>query len=218
VTGSAPTSGRTLDYAAPVYDALQPLMTLGAEQRFNRQVVEELSPAPGSRILDIGCGTGVLTALIGTRLDAGGGGKAVGIDAAARMIAVANRRRSSPTTQFDVAAAERLPYEDKTFDAVCSSFFFHHVDYELKRAALAEAMRVMRPGGRMVVIDIDTPTSFYGRFCMRLAEWMFRQPAIGENRRGLLRRAFEESGYSEWRAEGHWQGYITLFTMRKKAE
>ena len=52
-------------------------------------------------------------------------------------------------------------------------------------------------------------------FCMRLAEGMFRQPAIGENRTGLLRRAFDEAGYSGWTCAGHWQGYITLFTMRK---
>lgn len=215
MTDSAPTRGRTLDHAASVYDALQPLMTLGAEKRFNRRVIEELAPAPGHRVLDIGCGTGVLTALIGERLDAAEGGQAVGVDAAAKMIAVAGRRRSSPTTQFDVAAAERLPYGDGVFDHACSSFFFHHIDYELKRAALAEATRVLRPGGRIVIIDIDIPTSLYGRFCMLLAEWMSRQPAIGENRRGLLRNAFEEAGYADWQSRGHWQGYITLFTMRK---
>lgn len=205
------TRGRTLDHAAEVYDFGQQFVTLGQETRLNRHVIEALAPTPGDRILDVGCGTGALTALIGEKLDANSGGQAVGIDAAPRMIEVAQRKRGGPAVRFQTAIAEDLPFESDSFDRACSSFFFHHVDYELKVKALQEMRRVLRPGGRLVVLDIDVPTTWYGHVFIRSGEWLFRQPEIAENRRGLLRRAFDAASLAGWRQVGHWQGYITLF-------
>jgi len=166
------------------------------------------------RILDVGCGTGVLTGLIGKELDRCSGGEIVGIDAAPKMIKVAERKRSSPTTRFVTAAAERLPFPDATFDKACSAFFFHHVDFELKVEALLEIRRVMRDGCEVILLDADTPTNWFGLLSMRLGEWLFRQPEIGENRKGRLREAFTSAGLHGWKAIAHWQGYITLFSMR----
>lgn len=211
------TRGRTLDHAAALYDFVQPIVTLGREYAYNRRIVEELAVQPGDRVLDLGCGTGTLTRQIGERLDAAAGGLAIGIDAAPKMIAVANNKRSSPTTQFETVAAERLPYPPESFDKACSSFFFHHVDYELKVGALTEARRVLRPGGIILLLDIDIPTNWYGRLCMYLSEWALRQPEIGENRTGELRKAFSEAGFTTWIALDHWQGYVTLFRLGSRA-
>ncbi|MGD9250189.1 MAG: class I SAM-dependent methyltransferase, partial [Desulfobacterales bacterium] len=134
---SAITRGRTLDHAAPVYDFCEPLLMLGRQGAYNREIVALLELQGRHRVLDLGCGTGELTRMIADRLDSARGGLSLGIDAAARMIAVARKKRGHDACRFEVAAAENLPYEDASFDAVVSSLFFHHVDLELKQRALA---------------------------------------------------------------------------------
>ena len=119
---------------------------MGRQAAYNRQIIALLSLQKQHRVLDLGCGTGALTRAIGDRLDAAAGGMALGIDAAAAMIRVATKKRASTTCRFEVAAAESLPYDAASFDAVVSSLFFHHVDRDLKERALREAFRVLRPG------------------------------------------------------------------------
>ena len=73
---SVPTRGRTLDHAARVYDALEPILLLGKQAAYDRHLLTLLAPRAADRILDLGCGTGVLTRLIGDRLDPAAGGRA----------------------------------------------------------------------------------------------------------------------------------------------
>ena len=91
---SVPTRGRTLDYGAPVYDMLEPLLMLGKLSSNNRRIIDLLSLHKQHRVLDLGCGTGTLTRAIGDQLDAAAGGMAVGIDAAAAMIRIATKKRA----------------------------------------------------------------------------------------------------------------------------
>lgn len=209
------TRGRTLDYAAGIYDFLQPFVLLGRERIYNRRIKDTLEISPQQHLLDIGCGTGVLTALLGQSLDPAQGGHIVGIDAAPAMIKVARKKRSSATVSFEPAAAEKLPFPDISFDKVCSALFFHHVDYELKVQAVREISRVLRPGGTLVVMDMDIPSTAWGIFLSRGAEVFFRQPEIGENRRGLLRQAFIDGGLGPAQILEQWQGYLTLFRFIK---
>jgi len=121
---SAPTRGRTLDHAAVVYDTLEPILLLGKQAEYDRHLLSLLKLTDSDRVLDLGCGTGVLTRMIGDRLAAATGGESVGIDAAAKMIAVARKKRASDNCRFEVMAAESLAFEQHSFDAVVSSFFF----------------------------------------------------------------------------------------------
>ncbi len=88
---SVPTRGRTLDHAAFVYDTLEPLLLLGKHAEYDRHIVSMLNLKDTDKVLDLGCGTGVLTRMIADRLNADAGGKSVGIDAAANMIKVARK-------------------------------------------------------------------------------------------------------------------------------
>ncbi|MBT3175748.1 MAG: class I SAM-dependent methyltransferase [Desulfobacula sp.] len=83
---SIPTRGRTLDYAAGVYDILEPWVMFGKQSKINRQVVEFLDIKAWNKILDIGCGTGVVTKLISEQVSSKEDGIAIGIDAAGKMI------------------------------------------------------------------------------------------------------------------------------------
>ena len=214
------TAGITLDHAAPLYDWLAPLMTLGSEHRLHKQVVARLALDRPADVLDIGCGTGTLTRQIYDALPADAPRRVCGVDAAEAMIAVANKKAGArPGLEFAAALAEELPYPAASFDRVLSTFFFHHLNYGLKVKSLAEIWRVLRPGGQAAILDVDVPYSLFGKVCAWSGFWLFHQAEIAENIRGKLREALDAS---PWR--GHWQiasrhsGYLSLFTMVKPQE
>lgn len=205
------TRGRTLDHAAAVYDVLAPVMTLGQEGRYRKIAIRLLGLQGNERVLDVGCGTGVLTRQIAHRL---GGANAcvVGVDAAPKMIQVARRRAEGlPRVRFEVGVAEALAFEDASFDCALSTFFFHHIDAELKRRALAELLRVLKPGGCLIIVDVDVPSNWFGKLCAWSGYWLFKQEEIRENIRGELRRALADVPFREVSRVAHYSGYVTVF-------
>jgi ubiquinone/menaquinone biosynthesis C-methylase UbiE len=213
---SVPTRGRTLDHAAAVYDFLEPFFLLGKQAEYDQQIVKLLDPAPASKVLDLGCGTGVLCQMIAALLDADADGFCVGIDAAGKMIRVARKKRSGPTCRFEAMAAEKLAFEDQLFDAVVSSLFFHHVPLDLKRQALSEAYRVLKPGGKLVIADMHTPTTMMGSIVSHVSRWFFLQPQIGENIRGVLPGLIEAAGFEFPQITARYFGYIAIFYTIKR--
>lgn len=212
---TAKTRGRTLDHAASVYDLLAPIMSLGKEKVYFNAVINEMKVSSSDKIIDIGCGTGKLQRMLTKMLKASDGGYALGIDAASKMIEKAHQKNGNDIARFEVAAAEKLPYEDLSFDKACSLLFFHHIDYELKVKAVSEIKRVLKPDGIFVVIDVDKPSNWWGEICIRCGELLFRQPEIGENRKGLLPQAFVDGGFSNAKKIAHWQGHVSMYKMKK---
>ena len=214
------TAGITLDHAAPLYDWLAPLMTLGSEHRLHRQVVARLALDRPAAVLDVGCGTGTLTRQIYDALPAEAPRRVCGVDAAEAMIAVANKKAGArPGLAFAAALAEELPYPDASFDRVLSTFFFHHLNVDLKIQSLAEIWRVLRPGGQAAILDVDVPYSLFGKICAWSGYWLFHQAEIAENIRGKLRAALDASPWhGRWQIASRHSGYLSLFTMVKPQE
>jgi SAM-dependent methyltransferase len=105
---------------------------------------------PGQRVLDVGCGTGVLASAAADM--AGTEGRIVGLDPNEQMLAVARRKR--PGIQWRLGRAEALPFDDGCFDAVVSQFAL--MFFEAKAKAVAEMLRVLRPHGRLAVAVWDS--------------------------------------------------------------
>ena len=81
---------------------------------------------------------------------------------------------------------------------------------------IIESARVLKPGGRFVLVDVDVPTTWFGRLCARSGQWLFRQPEIGENIDGKLVGLFEPAGFTGVEALAHDMGYVTTFALRKE--
>jgi demethylmenaquinone methyltransferase / 2-methoxy-6-polyprenyl-1,4-benzoquinol methylase len=144
----APDAVRTMfDRISPVYDAMNRTMTLGLDQRW-RRAAAAAAVRPGDRVLDACCGTGDLAVAAKAA-----GGSVTGLDFSGRMLERARRKSGEiEWVQGDVLA---LPFGDAAFDAATVGFGVRNLD-DLERG-LAELRRVLRPGGRLAILEITQP-------------------------------------------------------------
>ena len=168
--GTLPAEGvrRMFDRIAPVYDAMNRVMTAGLDQRWRRITIDEAVRA-GDRVLDACCGTGDLAIAARAR-----GADVVGLDFSGRMLERA--RKKEPRIEWLEGDVLALPFDDGSFDAVTVGFGVRNVvDLE---AGLRELRRVLRPGGRLGILEITTPR---GRLAPFYRVWFDRiVPALGK--------------------------------------
>jgi demethylmenaquinone methyltransferase/2-methoxy-6-polyprenyl-1,4-benzoquinol methylase len=138
------------DRIAGVYDRMNSVMTAGMHHRWRERAADLALVGPGDRALDVATGTGDLAAELERRTGAGG---VVGVDFSEAMLAIA--RGKSPGSVFEVGNALDLDHPDSSFDAATVGFGARNYS-DLSRG-LAEMARVVRPGGRVVVLEITTP-------------------------------------------------------------
>jgi demethylmenaquinone methyltransferase / 2-methoxy-6-polyprenyl-1,4-benzoquinol methylase len=145
---------RMFDRIAPVYDAMNRTMTAGLDRRW-RRITAEAVVTPGDDVLDACCGTGDL-AIAGARR----GGKVTGLDFSERMLERA--RRKGPELEWIRGDVLAMPFADGSFDAVTVGFGVRNV--EDLQGALVELRRVLRPGGRLGILEITRPRGLLAPF------------------------------------------------------
>jgi demethylmenaquinone methyltransferase / 2-methoxy-6-polyprenyl-1,4-benzoquinol methylase len=136
---------------AGVYDLLNQVMTAGLHHDWRRRAADLAAVGPGDRVLDVAAGTGDLTIELASRVEPGG--EVVGCDFSEGMLAKA--REKAPGLRFETGDALALQYGDGEFDAATVGFGARNFA-DLERG-LREMSRVVRPGGRVVVLDFTTP-------------------------------------------------------------
>ena len=160
------------DRISGVYDRMNAVMTAGLDRRWRRRAADLAAVGPGARVLDVATGTGDLALELAGRVAPEG--EVVGTDFSERMLERA--RAKAPHGRWEPANALALPYDDGAFDAATVGFGARN--FSDLRAGLAEMRRVVRPGGRVVVLEITTPRKpplswFYAAWFDRLV------PALG---------------------------------------
>jgi demethylmenaquinone methyltransferase/2-methoxy-6-polyprenyl-1,4-benzoquinol methylase len=144
---------RMFDQVAGRYDLTNDVLSLGNDRLWRVATTRAVDPRPGQRILDLAAGTGASSVSL-----ARGGAEVVAADFSPGMIAEGRRRYDSiPNLSFREADATALPFADDEFDAVTMSFGLRNVNEPKK--ALAELLRVTKPGGRLVVCEFSHPPS-----------------------------------------------------------
>jgi ubiquinone/menaquinone biosynthesis C-methylase UbiE len=135
------------------YDLIVWLFTWGRPRRLRQRMLKPAGLAPGERVLDVSCGTGSLALLAKEQVSPKG--QVDGVDASEEMIAYAQNKSNKARADvgFHVAAAQQLPFEDGSFDVVLNTLALHHLPRASRYQAFGEMRRVLKPGGRALVVD-----------------------------------------------------------------
>ncbi len=165
------------DNIAPTYDKLNHIMSLNVDKLWRRHALKEIVDGTPQRILDVACGTGDSTISIARA--AAEGTKVTGADISEGMMALVTEKaeKAGVLNRIDlqVADGEALPYEEGTFDRVTCAFGIRN--FEHKEKGLEEFRRVLRPGGRAVILELSVPQNkvlrwAYDLYFLHILPWV----------------------------------------------
>lgn len=171
------------DEIARDYDRMNHLMTAGLDRCWRKRAVQGLQ----GKVLDVACGTGDMAVELLRQ-----GCSVTGVDLSKEMMAIAKRK--APQAEYRLADVERLPFGEASFDAVTCAFGvrnFVHLEQ-----GLCEMLRVLKPGGRMVILELATPDSslirpFYNLYTRRIIPWLGQRLAGSREAYTYLPRSIE---------------------------
>jgi len=195
------------------YDALSAAFSFWQDPRWRRAMVDALAPRSGERVLDVATGTGLVAAELSGRANC----SIVAVDQSPAMLAAARARFATrPGSQVELlqAEAERLPFEDESFDVVSFTYLLRYVDDP--PATMGELARVLRPGGTIGSVEFGVPAFAPARAAWRLytdiglpalgkafsREWEQVGRFLGPSIRGFYARHPQEAITGYWRAAG----------------
>ena len=171
------------DEIARDYDRMNHLMTAGLDRCWRKRAVQGVH----GKVLDVACGTGDMAVELLRQ-----GCSVTGVDLSTEMMAIAKRK--APQAEYRLADVERLPFGEASFDAVTCAFGvrnFVHLEQ-----GLHEMLRVLKPGGRMVILELATPDCslirpFYNLYTRRIIPWLGQRLAGSREAYTYLPRSIE---------------------------
>jgi demethylmenaquinone methyltransferase/2-methoxy-6-polyprenyl-1,4-benzoquinol methylase len=137
------------------YDRMGAVLSFGQDPRWRRAMIDAIDPRPGQRILDVATGTGMVAFALARR-----GATVIGLDQSEDMLNAARERLAAEPADnltFIQGEAEHLPFDDGEFDALTFTYLLRYVDH--RDATMRELARVVRPGGRIGMVEFGVPAS-----------------------------------------------------------
>lgn len=165
------------DGIAPSYDKLNHVMSLNVDKLWRKHALREIVDGTPQQILDVACGTGDSTIAIAAA--AGSGSRVIGADISEGMMALVMEKAAHEGVhdriRLQVADGENLPYEEGTFHRVTCAFGIRN--FEHKEKGLQEFYRVLKPGGKAVILELSVPRNktvrwFYDLYFMHILPWI----------------------------------------------
>lgn len=185
------TQALTLEFLTPWYDSIVNLFGFG--KSFYTKIASHVDPDSRSSILDVGTGTANLAITIKRRSPKA---EVVACDPDEKILKIAKRKIQKEKIDIKLvkALAQKLPFDNGSFDFVVSSFVIHHIPKPFKRQAFLEMRRVLKPHGTILIIDFGEPKNILANLVTWLASFI---EDVGPNRNGLIPTLLTESGFKE---------------------
>jgi ubiquinone/menaquinone biosynthesis C-methylase UbiE len=145
------------------YDKYMKRITLGREKALRTVTIDLAGIKQGDCVLEIGCGTGTLT--LEAKRKAGSAGKVSGIDIIPGMIEICQKKagQANLDVNFQVGSINLIPFPDKYFDVVMCSFMIFHMSGKVREKGIEDIYRVLKPNGRLLILDLSLPTHAVSR-------------------------------------------------------
>src|SRR6202012_5150663 len=192
------------DALLPAYDLLSRALGL---PKVHRSLIAQAELVDGHRVLEIGSGTGSLT-IRAKRSHPGI--DLIGVDPDPLALSRAQRKLHGMTEiRFDHGYAQKLPYADAEFDRVLSSMMLHHLDSDAKAAAAAEVFRVLRPGGRLHVVEMGGHMTAHDGLSAPLT---LRSPLAAGNLGDAIPDVLRAAGFDCAEVHSHVQRFVGRLT------
>lgn len=176
----------------PYYDSFAKLVN-----PFRRRLIQQANIQPGQRVLDVGCGTGLLTRMVKQFVPEA---RVTGLDGDEEVLRIARDKSRGAEIQWDHALVFDMPYPDNSFDAVVSSFVTHHLTSEEKARAFKEVHRVLRPDGGFHIVDFGPPFNLL----TRIQAWVMKHLELTtDNFAGRIPSMLAAAGFPSVNEAGH---------------
>ncbi len=204
------------DWLTPFFDML--LAVVGLGDAFKERVLEKARIQPDERLLDVGCGTATLLLAAKSRYPTL---SAIGMDSDERVLALARKKIQKKGLEVEVmlARAEALPFDSSSFDVIVSTLIFHHLPTEIKKQAMREIHRVLRPGGRFLLADFAKPQGLVLTIVFAVATLMGSDEIryLQDNKAGKLPLFLEEAGFVVQELLPRYKGVQFLLATKEAA-
>ena len=168
---------KLFDNIAPDYDRLNHILSLNIDKGWRKKAVREIADMDKPmKVLDVACGTADLTIEIAQKVAPGS--EIIGVDISEGMMAIGREKikKAGLTAELSVADCEALPYQGGTFDRISVGFGVRN--FEHLEVGLSEMFRVLKPEGKLVILELSVPSNAFIRWCYKLY-FLKILPAVG---------------------------------------